>query len=310
MSDPSLPPDNPPPVEPAAPSAEPVAAPEAAPPPAGNVRSWLVAGGVAAIVALGAGYLLGRGGDDGTTVDTEGAAASADQQAGGDELVRGPGGALPGMGTAGEITSIDGDTLTVESDDGSTTTVSTSDDTVVRESAEGSADDLAEGDHVLVTGEADDDGGITAEAVVDNGDAELTIAGGPDGAGPPNVDGEAPEGLPAPPDGAELPDGAEMTRGFPTAGELTSIDGDTLTVETADGETVTVTLTDDTTVTVNQDLEVDDLEEGDEVRVMGEASDDVVEARVIQVGDLATFGGPMGGPPGGGVVVGGDTAGA
>jgi hypothetical protein len=296
MSEPTLPPDNPPP-EPV----EPALAP--APQPTGNVRSWLVAGGVAAVVALGAGYLLGRGGDDGTTVDTQ-AAASAESPAGADQFAGGPGGGtFTVRGTAGTITGVDGDTLTVEADDGSETTVATDDDTVVRESVDGSVDDLAEGDNVLVTGESDDDGTITADTVVDNGDAELTIAGGPDG--------DAPDGLPAPPDGAELPDGPEMTRGFPTAGEITSIDGDTLTVETASGESVTVTLTDDTTVTVNQDLEVDDLEEGDDVRVMGETSDDgVVDAAVIQVGDLATFGGPMGGPPGGDVVVDGDTTGA
>jgi hypothetical protein len=72
-------------------------------------------------------------------------------------------------------------------------------------------------------------------------------------------------------------------------------------VETADGDAVTVTLTEDTTVSVTHDLSVDDLEEGDEVRVMGETDDDVVSASVIQVGDAAVagpMGGPAGGPPG------------
>ena len=115
---------------------------------------------------------------------------------------------------------------------------------------------------------------------------------------PRNPPSTGPPSTWSPPDGGDDgPVGPGGVRGFPTAGEITSIDGDTLTVETDDGEAVTVRLTDDTAVSVTQDLSVDDLEEGDEVRVMGETDDDVVTAAVIQVGD-AGFTGPMGGPPG------------
>lgn len=262
--------------------------------PTTNVRSWLVAGGVAAVLAVGAGYVLGSGGGDDTTTEAAAAVASEDQASG--DVPVGPGGAQFGPGAGGTIASVDGDTLTVEGEDGSTTTVRVGDDTVVRETVDGSVDDLAEGDSVLVLGEADDDGNVTAATVVDNGDTELALGGGggfPGGGTPPEG------GDFTPPDGATRPDGGFGGGGLPTSGQVTAVDGDTLTVETADGESVTVTLTDDTTVSVTQELSVDDLEAGDTVRVQGEAGDDdVLVASVIQVGDAA-FGG-LGGPPAGG----------
>jgi hypothetical protein len=84
-----------------------------------------------------------------------------------------------------------------------------------------------------------------------------------------------------------------------TAGTVTAVDGDTVTIETTDGSTVTVTTTDDTTVTTTEDSSVSALTEGDSLTVVGEADDDGnVAATSISEGATG-FGGGMGGgtPP-------------
>ena len=73
------------------------------------------------------------------------------------------GGNFAGNFTSGEITSVDGDTVTLTLDDGSTVTVTTSGDTTV--SVEGEVGDLATGDTVTVIGETDDDGNVTATSI-------------------------------------------------------------------------------------------------------------------------------------------------
>jgi hypothetical protein len=78
-----------------------------------------------------------------------------------------------------------------------------------------------------------------------------------------------------------------------TQGTIKSIDGDTMTVETEDGD-VKVALGDDTQVTLSG--QASDLEEGDQVTVMGAESEEGIDAMTVTEGD-----GPMlrfqGGPP-------------
>ncbi len=77
------------------------------------------------------------------------------------------------------MTRIDGDTIYVESADGQTIEVRTSADTDVQVTSEGSVDDLAEGETVVVQGDASDDGSIDASSVVEGG---LGLGGGFPGA--------------------------------------------------------------------------------------------------------------------------------
>jgi hypothetical protein len=130
------------------------------------------------------------------------------------------------------------------------------------------------------------------------------VRAGSDGGGFPGGDGG---GMPSAGQGGY---GGPGGMGMPGAfGTVTSVDGDTFQVETMDGETVTVTVTDDTEYATlsddgeREDAEQSDLEEGDDVMVMGEADDDGnVTATNVTFGDLEDGmgqrpDGGQGGPP-------------
>jgi hypothetical protein len=90
-----------------------------------------------------------------------------------------------------------------------------------------------------------------------------------------------------------------------TQGEITAVDGDTLTVSTPDGRIVAVTTTGETAITHVEEGELADLAVGDQVRVIGtpdsaESEATSVTATAITEGDAAgTFpgGGGFGGRP-------------
>ena len=121
--------------------------------------------------------------------------------------------------------------------------------------------------------------------------SEETVAGGTPGA----VGAGRPDGsLPA------AGDARAGGFGGMTAGEITAIDGDTLTVTAEDGTVTTVTTTDDTTVTVSDEAAVDALAVGDTVSVLGETGDDdSVAATAITEGSGGFGGMGGGGMPGG-----------
>jgi hypothetical protein len=147
----------------------------------------ILGGTLLAILAFGGGVLTGR-----ATVDTAsangGARAGAGQLPGGgfpsgapadrpsgepgelpdDMPSGGPGGFGGGFGgaggagfggTSGQITEIDGDTITIETEEGETYQVQIDSDTPV--SLAGSTADLEQGDSITVMGEPDSDGLIT-----------------------------------------------------------------------------------------------------------------------------------------------------
>jgi hypothetical protein len=138
----------------------------------------LVAGVLLAAVFVG-GLLLGRT----TAPDTGAAFPGGGTLPGGGTFPgggTGPGaGNVPGFGdggfTAGTVTRIDGDTIFVQTADGQTIEVRTNTDTDIQVTAEGSIDDLAEGETVVVQGDASDDGAIEASSVVEGG---LGLGGG------------------------------------------------------------------------------------------------------------------------------------
>jgi hypothetical protein len=268
-------------------------------------KSWVAAGAVAAVVAVGAVVVLG-GGDssasdpaDATAVDTSGG-----EQTGAPGEMPDPGFG----GTTGTVEAVDGTTISVRDDSDEVVEVTTGADTQVVAISEATIDDLAVGDNVLVTGETGEDGIVVADSITDSGDQE-SIGAGPGGAELTPPDGmELPEGA-EPPEGMELPEGAEPPTGGapgaftpPTSGAITAVDGSTVTVETAAGESVTVTVGADTTVTISSVIDVAEITEGASVIVMGEAGSGTVAATNIRVGDpelLASgFGGRRGGPGG------------
>ena len=183
-----------------------------------------------------------------------------------------PGGMQGGPGgSTGTIDSIGDGTLTVSTDSGDSVEVTTTDDTEVSISESGSADDIDEGDTVLVIGQSSDDSTVTAERVVEREGDATDDPGGPGGPG--------------------------GGRG-PVSGEVSSVDGDQFVVSTDAGD-ITVTMTDDTTVVVERSASVSDLSEGDEVVVhTHEADDGSAWAERIIAGDALPDAG-MGGRPAG-----------
>jgi hypothetical protein len=127
--------------------------------------------------------------------------------------------------------------------------------------------------------------------------------GAPDGAFPGGYGG-FPGGAPGDDGNHDGGDGGPGGMGRPGVfGTVTSVDDSSFEVETPEGDTVAVTVDDDTELTQvaddqPDDAELSDLEEGDDVMVMGETSDDgdVTADRVVFGDDLAD-GGRMGVPP-------------
>jgi hypothetical protein len=273
------------------------------PKPGDRRRLLLAAGAIVVVLAAGVGVAAGRMGGDS---DDSTAAASADggDDGGGAQAGPGPqaGGRQPGV--SGTITAVDGSTFTVSTSEDGTVEVSTTDETTFSETLEGSSDDLAVGDHVSVVGGSEGDGStVTAGQVIDAGDNEDLLGGGGafgggGGGGQFGGGGDPPEGF----DPDDLPQGAPGgggpgAGGF-TTGTIASTDGDSFTVTTDDGETVTVTLSSDSTVLLVRELSVDDLAVDDEVTVVGEAADDAVTATSVRRGDAGFgFGGGFGPPP-------------
>jgi hypothetical protein len=88
-------------------------------------------------------------------------------------FVSGPDGGQPGGGqppnagdfTAGTVTKVDGDTVTVKTASGDEVTVKTDSDTDVTITKDGSVSDLSAGDPVVVTGNRQSDGSISADSI-------------------------------------------------------------------------------------------------------------------------------------------------
>jgi len=87
--------------------------------------------------------------------------------------------------TAGTITSIDGDTITVKLADGSTVKVSTSGSTTVTKTSKAKVSDLAKGDTITVVGQADSSGNVTATRISEGDAGFVGFSGGPRPSGAP-----------------------------------------------------------------------------------------------------------------------------
>ncbi|MCW2747189.1 MAG: hypothetical protein JWP10_331, partial [Nocardioidaceae bacterium] len=87
------------------------------------------------------------------------------------------------------------------------------------------------------------------------------------------------------------PSGAGAAGGGITAGTVSSVDGDTITIKTADGKSVKVKTGTSTTVTLNTEGSVSDLASGDSVVVRGETADGTLKAESITEGSFGGFGG-------------------
>lgn len=266
--------------------------------------SWVIASAVAAVVVIAGVFFISRS-DEGSEVVAAG--TSEEVTSGSDQPQQGPAGPGRefGSGGSGEVTAVDGDTLTIEAvdPDGATAamTIRTSGDTVVSEMVDGTVGDLSVGDDVVVMGE-ESESGVTARSISVGGGG-FGGAGGPNGGGGPPEGFESPEDF-EPPEGFEPPTDGERPPGGGggvAVGELVAIDSATMTLQTDEGETVIVELAEDVTVRITEARSVSDIEVGDTIRAVGDTEGDEIQATEIVIGDLA-FGpggrGGFGGRPG------------
>jgi hypothetical protein len=285
------------------------------PPPAKKPmwKSWLAAGIVAAAFAVGAIIAVTLTGHHGagndavqiSSTDNNGNTSSGDPNTG--QNGTGNGGQFArrfqDRGAAGTITAIDGKTLTLETHDFSgdtgTAKVVTTDDTKFTEMADGKVADIKVGDNVLVT--TDDTTGaasVTATNIVDNGDQPAGFFRPRSGNG---ADGQAPPDGQTPPDGQNAGPGLRnFADGGLRAGEVTKVDGSTITIKTVQGDPVTVATNADTKISVTKTISLSDLEVGDTVRAEGSTTDGTVNADSVRKGDLGGFRGAFPGGPRGG----------
>lgn len=256
-------------------------------------KAWVAAGAVAAVVAVGAAVALG-GGSERSTAASGPASAATSQVI--DGSGRPQGGQMGALGTAGTVRAVGGNTLTVTGPDGTETMVETSGATNVTRAVDGELSDLEVGDDVVVVG-TDDGGAVAAQSITDRSDDASAPTTGDGPAGGAAGSASPPETPSGPPDEVAPGGGPDGAIGRPTAGVITEIDGDTITLETADGSTATITTSDGTTVSVAKAIAVADIAEGDSVVVTGEIADEVVIATSIRVGGLGARGSAMGAAP-------------
>lgn len=164
--------------------------------------------------------------------------------------------------TTGTIDSVSAEGLTMIMSDGSIVSVTVNGATAIIKSAAEKLSDLATGDTVLVIGETDSSGDISAFLI----NARSTGPAGPDSA-------------------TGVPDGSGPVGVAFAAGTVESRSSESLVVKLADGSTVTV-ITDGTTiVTRSTSATISDLATGDTINVVGGSdSNGSIVASVITEG--------------------------
>ncbi len=151
-----------------------------------HARRWItpVLAGVAAVaIGLFGGILIGHSTASSSSSQSAGTRGGFGGAAGGGAgggFGGGFGGGAGGGFTAGTISSIDGDTITLTLTDGSKVKVTTGTSTTVTKSAAGKVSDLAAGETVTVRGAKDSSGNVTATSV-----SEGALPGGFGGRTPP-----------------------------------------------------------------------------------------------------------------------------
>lgn len=277
-----------------------------APPSRPTWKTWVAVASTAAVVGAAAVFGISAATssdapDAAASTQTGGSGSAAAPNGGGQYFQGGNGQGGPAfaqrLGGFGTISSIDGSTLTIEDQSGSSTKVVTSDSTTVTASETGSVDDIKVGDTVMVVGTGSSTE-IAATRVTDDGDvkADADQPDRPDGASGngPGFNGNGPPGGQMP-GGGQAPSGAANMSA--TRGVVKSVGDGTFTVTGMGDTTVTVTTDSSTTVTISKAAKLSDLKVGDTVMVRGDEADGTITATSIREGEL---GGPMGGGPMGG----------
>lgn len=185
-------------------------------------------------------------------------APGAQMGAGG--MGRGPGGNF--QGTAGEITKIDGSTLTITTFRGETAQVSVSDSTkITKNRAEAKLTDLKVGDRIMARGQQDKNGVWVAEVL------HVGMPGGPGG------------------QGGQRMNPADNGKTY-ILGTVSAVSGVNITVQKPDGSTQTIAVDDDTSFhnPQRESITLADVKAGNMVRGQGAVKDGVFVARELTAG--------------------------
>jgi hypothetical protein len=295
--------------------------PSSTPKSSSDVKTWVVAGAVAAIVAIAVVVGLGATGKKSSATAT----ATAPQPAGN---ATGPGDAAGrrpfGNGVSGTVTKIDGTTLTVTSDvpdfargggsgsgagpgsgyggpptgspsTATTYTVQTGPSTTFTKAEAGTMSELEKGQTVIVAG-PNTNGTIAATQITQT---EGSAFGGAAGrGGMPGGGGGAPGSDSPGANGSGTGNGSGGygrrpglggPRGGFAIGTITAVKGTTLTLKLATGGTATVTTSSSTKVTVTDKVTLAAIAKGDQIRATGTVSGTTVKATAVRIGEL---GGP------------------
>jgi hypothetical protein len=285
-----MPTDSGPPPPPPFPGDTPTVEVEPAAPPKTRPAwfGWAIGVGVI-VVAVGAFFVtksIAGSGRGSQAAATTGNGSTPNSGTGGNGGFRGR---VPG--TAGEITAIDGTTLTVKDRQNQSVKVTTSDSTRITIEKTVTVSAIATGDRISVTGTQS--GTTVAASRISIMDRQARVPGtgsGGGGLGPPG--GFNGRGGPPSTGANGNPNGRVNGRapgGF-AFGTVTKVDGGTITISSFDGSTTTVTTTPSTTVLKSVQGSFSDLKLGQKVRAIGTTgSDGSVAATSINEGS-AGFG--------------------
>jgi hypothetical protein len=287
----------------------------AAPPPKARPGwfGWAIGVGVV-VIAVAAFFVtksIAGSGSASPAAAASGNGTNANGSSGGSGNFQGGNGTFQGRfpGASGEITAIDGTTLTVKDRQNQSVKVTTSAGTRITIEKTVAVGDIAKGDRISVTGTRS--GTTFAASRISITDLQFrapgtgsqggTTPGGgsgtngqPGGFGPPG--GFSGQGGPPVTDANGNPTGRANRRalgGF-TFGTVTKVDGGTITISSFDGSTTTVTTTSSTTVTKSVQGSFSDLKVGQNIRAVGTTgSDGSVAATSINEGSggFGFFGG-------------------
>jgi hypothetical protein len=199
----------------------------------------------------------------------------------GNNRVGGPG----GPGVSGTVKSVNGSTIVVTAQDGSTTTIKTDGNTAFQKVVSTFLADIKTGIVVMMTTEQS--GSVTTARTVQIGVA-------PGGAAPPAQGSGQPAGAPAG-QGNGRPAGTQPSAsgGQPGAapggrpgigGTVKSVSGKTIQVTTQDGSSITVQVDDKTTYQKTASATLADVQTGTRISVVSDSTTGTVTAKMIQIG--------------------------
>ena len=194
----------------------------------------------------------------------------------------------------GPVEKVEGNLITIKAQEGSVK-VNVPDGVTIRKTVTAALTDVKAGENVVVTGERQSDGTVTATTVQLGAGGAASIVefqttpgaaqgrGGDAAAGARTRGGTPGPGTASGPGGTPAAGGTAMIMRALTNGTVESVEGTTMTVKTQDGS-VKVKVADGTAIRKTVSVGVGDIKPGDNLVIMGDrGSDGTITASNVQV---------------------------